>query len=40
MLSIREAEIEPKQIIGLAKVDGLDDTMENMGIYGLLSLYN
>jgi glutamate synthase (NADPH/NADH) len=35
--SVPEAERAPEQIIGSVKVDGLDDTMENMGIYGLLS---
>lgn len=35
--SVPEAEREPEQIIGSVKVDGSDDSMENMGIYGLLS---
>jgi glutamate synthase (NADPH/NADH) len=34
--SVPEEKRAPEQIIGLVKVDGLDDTMENMGIYSLL----
>lgn len=35
--SVLEAERVPEQVIGSVKVDGSDDTIENMGIYGLLS---